>query len=430
MPSSPTRSAVTPSAPPLDLLGPPLDPVDSLRGTDVAVLGGGLIGLAAAWSLAEQDHQVVLVDPAPLSGASWVAAGMLAPVSELHAAEAPLVGLGLAALEHWPVFAQALTEASGLDLGLRTEGTVLVAATPDDHRALLELLDLHRRLGLASQPLTRREARQLEPGLAPGLAGALLIPGDHHVDPRLVARALALAARRAGVRWVAAAGSALRCRRGAVEGLVLDSGVHLDAPAVVLAAGWRSAALDGLPATLRLPLRPVKGQILRLATRTGTVEGPRHCIRALVEGAPVYLVPRRSGEVVLGATSEEQGADPTATAGALYELLRDAVAVVPGVRELELTEVGVGHRPATPDHGPLVGPLPAGSGADGLVLAVGHHRNGVLLCPITAEAVRAAVEGDPLPDALGPFGPTRFSPDLGGATLEAWTPLPEGPAPR
>lgn len=381
-------------------------------------MGGGLIGLACAWRAASRGHDVVLVDPQPLSGASWVAAGMLAPVSELHAPEAPLLALGLAARERWPAFAGELGEAGGRDLGFRQDGTLLVAATPDDRRALLELLGLHQRLGLATELLGTREARRLEPGLAPGISGAIWVPEDHQVDPREVGAALALAGRRAGVRWLASTAHALEVASGRVRGLTTGDGRRVEANRVVLAAGWRSAGLGGLPPGLHLPLRPVKGQILRLWNRPGFLPGANRTVRALVEGSPVYLVPRHSGELVLGATSEEQGEDRTATAGALYELLRDAIRVLPAVRELALVEVGVGQRPATPDHGPLIGPLPREWGAAGLVVATGHHRNGVLLCPLTAEAVLAALEDRPLPAAVVPFGPARFSPGPAGARLE------------
>jgi glycine oxidase len=383
----------------------------------VVVVGAGVIGLSCAWRLALDGLATVVVDPEPGRGASWVAAGMLAPVNELRYGEQDLLTLNLAAAECWPAFAADLEADSGRAVGLRTEGTVLAAVDEGDAAWAAELLDFQHELGLTSEPVSVRRARQLEPALAPGLRAAVWTPGDHQVDNRRLLAALTSAVEAHGVEIRRRRVVEVEVEDGGVRGVVLEDGDALAAPTVVVAAGHDSGSLPGLgePA---LPVRPVKGQILRLR---GPARPPllHHTVRAIVQGASVYVVPRDDGTVVVGATVEERGRDTSVTAGAVYELLRDARRVVPGLSELELEETIAGLRPGSPDNAPLIGTLPARPGGPdvaGLVVATGHFRNGILLAPITAAAVTGLVRGGDLPPELLPFSPARFAPAPGLAS--------------
>jgi len=369
--------------------------------TDVLVAGGGLIGLAVAWRAALAGLSVTVVDDAPGGGASRAAAGMLAPVTEAAYGEQRLLGLARASLARYPSFVAELEQASGGPVGLRTAGTLLVGFDADDMTALEQLHDFQRELGLHAERLTPRACRQREPGLSPRLRGGLHVPGDHSVDPRALHAALLVAAARAGVRVLRARVAALVANGDRAAGLRLDDGSTLRADAVVLALGARSGLLPGVPSGA-VPVRPVKGQILRLRGEpvlAGTV-------RALVLGRAVYLVPYGGDRVVVGATVEELGFDDRVTAGAVLDLLRDATEVVPGLTELELVETLARSRPGTPDNAPLLGR----SVLPGLVLATGHYRNGVLLTPVTADAVAELLATGRLPEVAEPFTAARFMP--------------------
>ncbi len=390
---------------------------------DVVVVGGGVIGLASAWRLAQRAASVVVVDPSPGGGASGVAAGMLAPVTEARIGEGPLLRLNLASWAHWPAFACEVEGAAGLSIGYRADGTLVAALDADDRAALDDLADRHRAMGLEITPLRGREVRRLEPDLAPGVRSGFVAGAERSVDPAALVAALRAAAASAGVRFVAASVERVTTSPGGdrVTGVVLGAGSggpelpeRIAAGTVVLAAGCWSGRIAGLPAGARPPVRPVKGQILtlrqppgdRLVTRT---------IRGLVHGFSIYLVPRADGRLVVGATVEERAWDTTVTAGGAYGLLRDALALVPGLDDAELVAVRAGLRPGTPDDLPIVGP----GRVAGLVVATGHHRNGVLLTPITATAVTAAVLGEPVPDEVAACDPRRFAVSPGGPAAEA-----------
>ncbi|MFD1832018.1 glycine oxidase ThiO [Streptomyces desertarenae] len=371
----------------------------------VVIIGGGVIGLATAWRTAQRGAGVTVVDPDPGGGAARVAAGMLAAVTELHYGEEALLALNLASARRYPDFAAELREASGQEVGYRACGTLAVALDADDRAHLRELHALHRRCGLESTWLTGRECRRLEPMLAPGVRGGLRVDGDHQTDPRRLAAALLTACERAGVSFVRQRAERLALTGDRASGVVLADGTGLAADRVVLAAGSESGRLAGVPEEVLPPVRPVKGQILRL--RVPPVYAPflSRTVRAVVRGGHVYLVPRLDGELVLGATSEEQGWDTTVTAGGVYELLRDAHELVPGITELPLVETRAGLRPGSPDNAPLLGP----TALPGLHLATGHHRNGVLLAPVTGDALAEALTGGELPGEARPFTPLRFS---------------------
>ncbi|HTJ68037.1 MAG TPA: glycine oxidase ThiO [Actinospica sp.] len=371
------------------------------RGGDCVVLGGGLIGLAVAWRAALGGLTVHLADPEPGVGASTAAAGMLAPVTEAHYGEERLLELNLRSARGYPAFTAELEDASGLPTGYDARGTLAVAFDRDDRAVLAETAAYHRKLDLDSTPLTGREARALEPMLAPGVQAALLVERDHQVDNRLLHRALLEAATRAGVR-IHRSRAALVVESGRARGVRLESGETLTADHVVLTAGCWSSEIPGLPPDVLPRVRPVRGQILRLAM--GTPPLVTRTIRAMVRGRYVYLVPRAHGELVIGATTDELGFDTSVTSGGVYELLRDAHEVVPGITELPLVESRTGLRPGSPDNAPLLGE----TALPGLIAATGHYRNGVLLTPITADAITALLIDGALPEYAAPFSPQRF----------------------
>jgi len=389
----------------------PQAPSSDVPAADVLVVGGGIIGLVTAWRAAQRGLRTALVDPGPGGGAAQVAAGMLAAVTELHYGEETLLGLNLASARRYPDFVAELTEATGEDLGYRQCGTLTVALDADDRAHLRELHALQRRSGLESEWLSGRECRRLEPMLAPGVRGGLRVDGDHQIDPRRLAGALVTACERAGVVFHRTWAERLTVAGGRAAGVVTADGTELSAGQVVLAAGSLSGRLAGVPEEVLPPVRPVKGQVLRLTMpeRTPALQSRSapflsRAVRAVVRGSHVYLVPRESGELVVGATSEELGWDTTVTAGGVYELLRDAHELVPGITELPLTETRAGLRPGTPDNAPLLGP----SGLPGLLLATGHHRNGVLLTPVTGDVLAHTLTTGELPDEARPFTPRRF----------------------
>jgi glycine oxidase len=375
------------------------------RAVDVVVVGAGVIGLSVAWRAAREGLSVAICDPEPARGASWAAAGMLAPTTEGRWGEGTLQAFSQASAAAWPAFAAALEEDSGLPVGLRRDGTLSVALDADDYRALEESFAVQRELGCDVELLTGQDCRRLEPSLNPRIAGGVLSVGDHQVDNRALLAALTQAVARRGVELLRSAVREVRRTPGErVAGAVLHDGADLAAGSVVVAAGWRSGHLGGLGRGDVAPVRPVKGQILRLSSDP-SVPVIGRAIRAVAQGRPVYLVPRASGEIVVGATMEERGADTTVTAGAVYDLLRAAVAVVPEVAELGLSEAMAGLRPGSPDNGPVLG----AAATPGLFLATGHYRNGILLAPLTADALFDALSGRSVTGPAAAFLPERFS---------------------
>jgi glycine oxidase len=374
------------------------------RTSDGLVIGGGIIGLVTAWRAAQRGFTTAVVDPEPGGGAAQVAAGMLAAVTELHYGEQTLLGLNLASARRYPDFAAELTDLTGHDLGYRRCGTLAVALDADDRAQLRELHALQRRSGLDSEWLSGQECRRLEPMLAPGVRGGLRVDGDHQIDPRRLAGALMAACEGAGVVFHRMWARRLSVVRERAAGVVTTDGTTLAAEQVVLAAGSLSGRLAGVPDRVLPPVRPVKGQVLRLTVPKRYAPFLSRTVRAVVRGSQVYLVPRESGELVVGATSEELGWDTTVTAGGVYELLRDAHELVPGITELPLTETRAGLRPGSPDNAPLLGPTELA----GLSLATGHYRNGVLLTPVTGDAMAHVLSTGELPDEARPFTPRRF----------------------
>lgn len=368
-------------------------------GKDMIVIGGGVIGLSCAWKASLRGLSVTVVDPAPGRGASWAAAGMLAPASEAHYGEEALIGLNQASAGAWPAFAAELEASSGLPVGYLQCGTLTVALDQGDLALLESVGRFQQDLGLTSEILGPGPARELEPALAPGIRGGLLTSGDHQVDNRLLVEALIRAAQLAGASLLAGSVSEVTTSHERVSGVRLAGGTTLEAGTVLLAAGCWSAQV-GVPEASRTPVRPVKGVILRLRGEPLLARN----LRGFVAGSSAYLVPRADGSVVLGATVEEQGFDTGLSVRSVADLLRDARAILPAVEELELVEVMAGLRPGSPDNAPILGP----SGLDGLVVATGHYRNGILLAPLTADSLVELIVEGVTPELIAPFSPQRW----------------------
>lgn len=389
------------------------------RAYDLVVVGAGAIGLSCAWRCAQAGMSVLAVDrEGPGAGASGVAAGMLAPVTEASFGEQRLLELNLAARAQWPAFAAELEELTALPTGYADSGALVVAADRDDTEELRRLHAFQVELGLDAEWLGARAARRREPALSPRIGGAIRAPQDGQVDPAAVVRALAFAFVAAGgelrtgveVTGIDTAGG----RVGGVEVVPVDAERDPDqllvngfderqtipAHAVLVAAGAWSAEGGLATEASAPPVRPVKGQLLELRVRRGYRSPARHIIRT----PRCYLVTRADGRVVLGATQEEQGFDTTVTADGVHRLLEAAWEVLPDAGELELVAARTGLRPGTPDNAPAVGP----GDCEGLLWATGHHRNGMLLAPSTGRAIAALLVDGELPAAWTAFGPQRF----------------------
>lgn len=357
----------------------------------VGVVGAGVIGLAVAWKAARAGHRVTVFDPSPArGGASWVAGGMLAPVAEAWPGEEAALALGEESLRRWPAFADEL-RAQGFDCGLSAHGTLVAAFDHADAEYLDVLARYLAGIGREATRVTGRGLRREEPGLGSVRSG-LLVPSDVFVDNRRLLESLLAAARQCGAEFVAENAESLTG-----DSVTTASGVrHFDT--VVLCAGAHSGRLHS---DLAQAVRPLKGEILRLRARRGTLPPPRHTVRAVVEGRPVYLVPRDDGSLVLGATQYEAGFDTGVRARGVRELIEAAERIFPAVTEYELTETAAGLRAGSDDTVPYLGPL-----SDGVYAATGHHRNGLLLAPVTADAVLAWLAGRP-----GPEGTEQARPD-------------------
>lgn len=370
------------------------------QATDIAIVGGGLIGLSIAWRLARAGRSVTVLERETIgAGASLAATGMLAPAAEHEPGSDPLLPLALDSLRRWPAFRDALEAESGLAIDYRADGTLVLAIGRDEVERLRFRYDLQRRSGLDATWLPGSEVRRLEPGLRPSVTAGIQCPLDHQVDPCRVMAALAEACRPAGAILVEHAPvTALDWSGGRVTGVrVGDRGLR--AGTVILATGAWSGEGGLLPDTLALPVRPLKGQSLALRTtaRTGT-------LARMVWTEQVHMAPKSDGQLIVGATVEDCGFRPGVTAGGLYALLEGARRVLPGIEEMEVASVWSGYRPTSDDDAPIIDTL-----APGLVAATGHHRNGYLLAPVTADAVAELVMDGAMPEVARPFTRARFA---------------------
>ena len=358
------------------------------------------MGLGIAWRLAQADCSVTIYDRGEAGhGASWAAAGMLAAAVETEPGEEELLVLTRESQRMWPGFARELEAASGISVNYRDEGTIVIALTRDDAEQLRHTYDFQKSLDLELQWLSGAEARRREPHLRSGMSGAVFSPRDHQVENRLLVQSLAEAARRAGVMvYENLSVREVEIIGGRARAVVTEHGRD-PADVVILAAGAWSREIAGIPPAHLPPVRPIKGQMLALR-----MDLAAPLLRHVIWAPRSYLVPREDGRLIIGGTVEERGFDDTLTAGGLLALLEGAWRAVPGIEELPVAETWVGFRPGSRDDAPMLGP----SGIDGLVVATGHHRNGILLTPLTAETVSAYVLTGRLPPILQPFSPERF----------------------
>lgn len=381
--------------------------------SETLIVGGGLIGLGIGWRLARSGLAVTVLDRDPPAadhptGASWAAAGMLAPLAEAGFNEPALLAFGQASLALYPEFVAELEADTGASVGYRTEGTLIAALDADDAAWLRRQWEFQRSLELPTQWLGGAEAREREPHLAPTVTAAVFSPDDHQVDNRQLWEALRRAFTGAGGRLRAGMeATRIAHEGGRVTGVWTRPADDPDAVAellpatrvVVCAGSWSRLLMNsGLPAPVVPPVRPVKGQLLALGM------SPLLTLDLVIRTRRVYLVPKPDGRLVIGATSEEVGFDTRLTAGGLLELLRDAWEAVPGIYDLAVRETWAGLRPASRDGAPVLGPTPL----PGLFLATGHGRNGVLLTPATARAMADLLLGDRVPEAIRPFALDRF----------------------
>ncbi len=355
---------------------------------------GGWRSAGRGWSVLERGE--------PGAGATRVAAGMLAPVGELTFGEPELLELTLAAAGLYPEFVAELETATGETTGYERLGALHVALDRDEAAQLRRVHDLQRSLELAAEWLPPRRCRDLEPGLTPSFHGGVFAAGEAAIDPRALTRVLLAAARAEGVEVLTGrevvegifdgerlTGVRTRGRHESEEEVRRELSPHtgdnsIRAEAVVLAGGAWSGAMTWLPEHARPPVRPVKGQVVELRGRDS-----EPVARHILASERVYLVPRPDGRLVVGATVEEMGFDTAVTAAGVHELLREAYRLLPDVAEMEWVGATAGLRPGTPDNLPLVGP----GAIDGLVLATGHFRNGILLAPLAAQAVADLLGG-------------------------------------
>jgi glycine oxidase len=379
----------------------PNRPASNPSKPNVAIIGAGVIGLAIAWRLAALGVAVRIFDRgAAGAGASHAAAGMLAACAEAEPGEEALVALGRESQARWPAFAAELLAASGIDVELRPEGTLLLALTADDQARLTHQLVFQQKLGLPLQWISASDTRRREPHLAGKLAGAVFSPEDTQVDNRKLVAALRVAAEAAGASVSEYQPvSAISSRGGRVDGIILGDDTKVAADVVVLAAGAWARSIEGVDAKLRPPVRPIKGQMLALR-----MDAAAPLLSHVVWAPGAYLVPRRDGRLLVGATVEEKGYDTSLTAGGILTLLEAAWRAVPAIEELAIDEMWVGHRPGSRDDAPILGAGPV----DGLIYATGHHRNGILLAPITAHAIARLILDGVVEAVIRPFGIERF----------------------
>ena len=367
---------------------------DRRGAADLVVVGAGAIGLACAWRAARAGLEVRVIEKGAVgAGASWVAAGMLAPAGEAQWGQGPLAAACAESAGRWPAWTAELEAESSTGIGYQRCGALHVSLDRDEAVELKRRLPLIRGVDPSAEWCLPSRCREIEPGLAPGAGAGIAIDGEAVVDPRAVLDALREALRARGASVVEDQLPAeLLLEGGRCAGICLESGETIAAGAVLVAAGAWSGALPWLPADATPAVRPLKGEIIRLRARAPIAQRIVHTER-------VYVVPRPGGEIVIGATTEDAGFDVSTSAGGVHELLREAYRVLPDIAECEFVEASAGLRPASTDGAPYLGATPIA----GLHLACGHLRNGILLAPLSAEAVLAGLTGAAPPEAAAPF---------------------------
>lgn len=338
----------------------------------VAVVGGGIIGLTTALTLADRGHAVTVFDPEPARGATWHAGGMLAPTAEVVYKQDPLFPLMNAAGAWYPELIELVARYTDAPTGYRTDGTLVVARDRADNTHLEELATYQHLHGMEVNRVTTRQARQLEPALSPALAGAVEITGDHQVQPRLFSRALIDACNAAGIAFVAQR---------------VTTTDEIDADQVLISAGLGASEIGGwFDGPNPLDLRPVYGDIIHLRVPDHHYPLLDRVVRGFVEDRPIYLIPREDRTLTIGATTREDGrAEPQAQG--IYQLLRDAIEVCPAIEECDFLEADAGARPGSPDDLPYLGRV-----TERVTVSTGYFRHGILLAGLAARCGADLVE--------------------------------------
>jgi glycine oxidase len=366
----------------------------------VAIVGGGVVGLSIALRLRDAGAEpIVLERSIPGAEASSAAAGMLATQLE-SSGPGPFLDLCLKSRALYPSFAADLRERSGLDIGYLPCGTLSPALDEPTLHRQVQVAEWQRQRGLRVERLDPQQVRSAEPQLMPETFGGLLFPDDHQVDNRLLVRALSQATARSGVEFRTGYVRGLKSQGDRVTGVDLD-GVSLDADAVVVAAGSWTGLVPGLSISPQT-VRPAKGQMVQLQLRTPL-------LRHVVYAEHSYLVPRADGRVICGSTVEMIGFDKQVTAGGVSQVLQRALRLCPALATATLSETWAGLRPYTDDELPILGRAPM----EGLFLATGHFRNGILLAPKTAELMSRLILQQPIDLDLTPFRMERFGSAVG-----------------
>jgi glycine oxidase len=362
---------------------------------DVIIAGGGVIGGAIALELARAGLRVALFDrQQPGQEASWASAGILSPAPE-NPGVVSMVPLGKASMSLYPEFVAQVEEISGTRVGYRPKGTLEALFSRDTKAELSTIIALHHGLGLKAEPLRPEDARELEPSLSEEVEAAVLRPEEASIDNRALTAAILQAAKRRGAEIFSGDGAKAIWREGNLcAGLVLQT-EKVEAHWTIIAAGCFSATIEGVAPFA--PVRPAKGQMAAL--RADEVK-----IERVLWSEKIYLVPRDDGHVLAGATVEHAGFDKRVTAGGIEKILSAAIDLAPGLANARIEETWAGLRPDSPDHLPILGP----TDIDGLLMATGHFRSGILLTPITARLIREWITEQRVSVDWDRFSPLRF----------------------
>ena len=377
-----------------------------MKNQKILIIGGGVIGLGIGWQLAKAGAAVTIHESGQAGrGASWAAGGMLGPIAEAHSDELTLLELSNQSLARYPGWVDELETETGMSIGYRSEGTLIIGIGSDETDQLRHTYAFQQELGLNVEWLSGQEAREIEGALSPYVTAAIRCETDHQVDNRLMAQALQHAYQKSGgVLYQNSSVERLVIENGTATGVETQKGFQ-SADVCILAAGCWSGQMRGLPDTITPPVRPVKGQMLALQMQESIrIENVIRTVKTRYP-TPVYLVPRTDGRLVVGATTEELGFDRHLTVGGIYELMRGACEAVPGVYDLPLIETWTGLRPGSSDNAPILGKTPV----ENLIYATGHYRNGILLTPITAYEISKLILTGETSETIAPFQLDRFS---------------------
>jgi glycine oxidase len=371
---------------------------------DVAIIGGGIIGSSIAFELAAEKLEVVLLDrEEPGRGASWAAAGMLSAAPDSPEAR-PLVPLAKESLERYPQFINRIEDATEPFMHFSSEGTLQIFAGPNAELDRDKMVADLKTLGIRIEPVTLETARKMESAISPSANAVAWLPQESTVDPRSLMEAILAALRHRGVEIRAGCSATSITRQGSTCTGLTAHGESMNAKIVVVAAGCHSANLSGENMVENgwhsryAPTRPIRGQMLAL--HSAEID-----LRRVLRSERGYLVPRHEGRIVAGSTVEDVGFDKSLTAGGIQEILNAAIELAPSLAHAQVVETWAGLRPGTPDSLPIIGP----TDIDGLFVATGHYRNGILLAPITAKLVRDWVVDHEMPATAEIFSPLRFA---------------------